>query len=100
MTQPISCVLLIPEEHQAEVNIIAQSMGYGPGNLGVNLLMVGGAKWYGCHTWCSQAFLDRLDDLAQSNAAIAAMVISAIPEGDPDSNWSATLLTNGLIMTP
>jgi hypothetical protein len=96
MTYSISCVLLIPREHREAINALADSLGYGPDNLSVPLLKSDGSQWYGCHTWCAQTFLDQLADPGHQNEVTAAMVISAVIDGDPTSNWEQMLLTNGL----
>lgn len=97
MTYSISCVLLIPVAHREAINALADSLGYGPDNLSVPLTKASGAKWFGCHTWCVQAFLDQLADPAYAGEARSALVVSAIPDGDPASNWSKALADNGLI---
>ena len=96
MTYNISCVLLIPAQHRDAVNALAESLGYGPDNLSVPLTHADGSKWYGCHTWCVQAFIDELADPAYAGEVVDALVVSAVPDGDPTSNWAETLQANGL----
>lgn len=96
MSYTISCVLLIPAEHRAEINALAESLGYGPNNLSVSLADSSGNKWYGCHTWCEQVFIDQLNDPIYASDAVSALVISAIDGGDPTSNWAQALASNGL----
>lgn len=98
MTYSISCVLLIPGEHREAINSLADSLGYGPDNLSVPLVKLDGAPWFGCHTWCVQAFLDQLADPAYAGAAMSALVVSAIDGGDPTSNWAQALASNDLTM--
>lgn len=96
MTYSISCVLLIPAKYREEINLLADSLGYGPDNLSVALSDASGNKWYGCHTWCVQAFLDQLVDPKYACEALSALVVSAIDGGDPRSNWAQTLDDKGL----
>lgn len=96
MTYSISCVLLIPAAQREAINALADSLGYGPGNLSVPLVKAGGAKWFGCHTWCMQTFPDQLADPAYAGEARSALVVSAIPGGDAGSNWAQALADNGL----
>jgi hypothetical protein len=96
MTYSISCVLLIPGDHQEAINALAYSLGYGPDNLGVKLVKAEGAIWYGCHTWCTQEFLNQLGDPAHASDATNALIFSAIQNGSPDINWSKSLQDNGL----
>lgn len=96
MTYSISCVLLIPSAQREAINALADSLGYGPGNLSVALTKASGAKWFGCHTWCVQAFLDQLADPAYAGEARSALVVSAIPDGDAATNWAQALESNDL----
>jgi hypothetical protein len=96
MTYNISCVLLIPAAHRDAVNALAESLGYGPNNLSVELVHADGGIWYGCHTWCAQSFLDQLADPAYSGSAMAALVVSAVPDGDSASNWAEALAEHEL----
>lgn len=96
MTYSISCVLLIPAAHREAINALAESLGYGPDNLSVPLTKTDGSPWFGCHAWCTQAFLDRLSDPAYAGEARSALVVSAIPDGDAGSNWALALASNGL----
>lgn len=96
MTHSISCALLIPAAHREAVNALADSLGYGPDNLSVPLSKADGSPWFGCHTWCTQAFLDLLADPAYQGEALSALIVSVIPDGDPASNWAQALTTNGL----
>lgn len=96
MTYSITCVLLIPGEHRDAINALANSMGYGPDNLSVPLTKADGAQWFGCHTWCQQAFLDQLADPAYACEALNALVVATIDGGDPTSNWAQALASNGL----
>lgn len=99
----ISCVLLIPAAHRDAINAVAEAIGYGPGNLSVELLHTDGSTWYGCHTWAEQAFLDMIasppPEVAQIQGgpeALAALVVSSVEGGDPLSNWQQALTENGL----
>lgn len=96
MTYSISCVLLIPAAHREAINALADSLGYGPDNLSVPLTKGDGAAWFGCHTWCTQKFLDRLAEPDLQTEFASALVVSAIDGGDPGSNWAQALADNGL----
>lgn len=96
MSYTLSIVLLIPSQHREAINTLAEELGYGPGNLSVLLVKADGTTWYGCHTWCVQAFLDQLVDPKYACEALSALVVSAIDCGDPTSNWAQALLDNHL----
>ena len=96
MTYSISCVLLIPASHRDAVNGLAESLGYGPSNMDVELVHTDGSIWWGCHTWCTQAFLDQLADPAYAGEAMDALVVSAVVDGIPADNWAAALAAQGL----
>lgn len=96
MSYTISCVLLIPAEYRDTINSLADSLGYGPYNLSVLLVKSNGAQWFGCHTWCKQAFLDQLDDPQYASAARSALIISAVEGGNAASNWAKALESNSL----
>lgn len=96
MTFSISCVLLIPAAHREAINALAESLGYGPDNLSVPLTKTDGSPWFGCHAWCTQAFLDRLSDPVYAGEVLSELIVSAIPEGTAYSNWNNTLAANGL----
>lgn len=96
MTYTISCVLLIPSQHRAALNVLADSLGYGPDNLSVRLVKADGAAWFGCHTWCEQAFLDQLVDPQYQGEVLSALIVSAVPGGDASANWTNSLEANGL----
>jgi hypothetical protein len=100
MTYSISCVLLIPVAHHEAVNTLAEALGYGPNNLSVELVAVDGSAWFGGHTWCTQAFLDQLADPAHQNEDTAALIISALVDGEANDNWAQALAANGLTMVP
>ncbi|WP_443699181.1 hypothetical protein [Pseudomonas sp.] len=95
MTYSISCVLLIPAAQRDQINMLANSLGYGPDSLSVPLTKADGSAWYGCHTWCGQLFLDQLVDPAYQST-ISALIVSAVPDGDPTSSWAQALASNGL----
>ena len=96
MTYSISCVLLIPAAHRDAVNALAESLGYGPSNLNVELVHTDGSSWYGCHTWCVQTFLDQLADPLYAGEAVAALVVSAVTDGSPADNWAEALAAHSL----
>lgn len=98
MTHAISCVLLIPGAHLAAINALADSLGYGPNNLSVPLRKADGSLWHGCHTWCTQIFLDQLDDPTYTGEARAALVVSLVEDGDPAVHWEQALASNGLTL--
>lgn len=91
MSYSISCVLLIPSVHRDAINDLADSLGYGPGNLSVALKASDGAFWFGCHTWCAQSFLDQMADPAHSGPAMSALIVSAIEGGSASENWNQAL---------
>lgn len=96
MSYTLSVVLLIPSQHREAINTLAEELGYGPDNMSVPLMKPDGAQWFGCHTWCVQAFLDQLVDPKYACEALSALVVSAIDCGDPTSNWAQALLDNHL----
>lgn len=96
MSYTLSVVLLIPSQHREAINTLAEELGYGPDNMSVPLMKPDGAQWFGCHTWCVQAFLDQLSDPAHQGAAMSALVVSAIDGGEPLSNLAQALLDNHL----
>lgn len=96
MSYDLSVVLLIPAQHREAINTLAEELGYGPGNLSALLVKDDGTTWYGCHTWCVQAFLDQLVDPKYACEALSALVVSAIDCCDPTSNWAQALLDNHL----
>ena len=96
MSYSISVVLLTPSIHREAVNQLAESLGYGPDNLSVELQHTDGSVWYGCHTWATQAFLDQLSDPLYAAPAMDALVVSAVPGGDPAGNWANALSAQGL----
>lgn len=97
MSYSISCVLLIPGQYRDQINVLAESLGYGPDNLSVLLTDADGAEWWGCHTWCVQAFLDQLEDPQHESEVLSALIVSAVPDGVPLDNWRHALELNGLV---
>ncbi|MFL1477863.1 MULTISPECIES: hypothetical protein [Pseudomonas] len=92
MTYSISCVLLIPDAHRDDMNALAEEQGYGPDNLSVPLVKSDGTKWWGCHTWCVPSFSDGL--LARPTGpdeTLNALIVSAVPDGNPTTHWAETL---------
>lgn len=96
MSYDLSVVLLIPAQHREAINTLAEELGYGPGNLSVPLTKTDGSPWFGCHAWCTQAFLDRLSDPVYAGEVLSELIVSAVPEDTAYSNWNNTLAANGL----
>lgn len=95
----LSVVLLIPAAHRDAINAYAESRGWGPDNLSIELSGAGGAVWYGCHTWAAPEFLAELASPPSGGgyeAALADLVTSVVPDGDPRANWASTLSEYGL----
>lgn len=103
MTYSISCVLLIPAMHQQAINQVAEAVGYGPGNLSVELVHADGSTWYGCHTWCIQGFLDQMANPPEevslidgSTEALEALIVSSEEGGESVQHWERALSLYGL----
>lgn len=99
MSYDYSVVLLIPAAHKDAINAYAEEVGLGPDNLSIPLVGPDG-DWYGGHTQQTQAFVDALANPPASetdySAAMAALVVSAVLNGDPQTTWQATLAEHGL----
>ena len=97
-TYDISLVLLIPAQHQPAINALAESLGWGPDSLSVQLKDAEGNDWYGSHSWVAPGFLDMLANPPEGSPmdALAALKVSAIDGGDPLANWQAALELHGL----
>lgn len=97
MTYSISCVLLIPAAHREAVNQLAESLGYGPNNMNVELVHTDGSSWYGCHTWAALSFLAEFAAVPPEYAdAVSALVVSHQEGGNAFEHWQQTLSDNGL----
>ena len=94
----ISMVLLIPAQHQPAINALAESMGWGPDSLSVQLKDAEGNDWYGSHSWVAPSVLDMLANPPEGSPmdALAALKVSAIEGGDPLENWNQALELHGL----
>ena len=100
MSYGLSCVLLIPSAHVAAINELADSLGYGPNNLTVELVGPSASRWYGCHTWCNEAFLQSFGDQAPSPELSALVVSVADCSISPADHWALALAENGLESNP
>lgn len=89
-----SVVLLIPAAHKDAINELAESLGWGPDNLSIELQGADGT-WYGCHTWAAAGFLEQIAN-TEDSPALSALVVSAVQGGDPLANWNATLSEHNL----
>jgi hypothetical protein len=97
MSYNLSVVLLCPAEHRDAINQLADALGYGPGNLSVELQDAQGGVRYGCHTWAPQAFLGEFSNPPTGfEVALAALVVSPIEGGEPASHWAGALTEHGL----
>ncbi len=80
----------------------AESIGWGPDNLSVELVHTDGSTWWGCHTMADAGFLDLMssppdtEDEADYTPALAVLVSSIVPGGNPTTNWNEALEANGL----
>lgn len=100
MSYGLSVVLLIPSAHVAAINELADSLGYGPNNLTVELVGPGASRWYGCHTWCNEAFLQSFGDQAP-RPELPALVVSVADDSiSPADHWALALEENGLADIP
>lgn len=102
MSYDLSVVLLIPAAQRDLINQYAESLGWGPGNLSVELVHTDGSTWWGCHTMADAGFLELMSSPPEPDVevdytpALAALVSSIVPGGDPLENWNATLEANSL----
>lgn len=92
-------ILFIPAAHRAEINDLAESLGYGPNNMSVEL-NGSGSTWYGCHAQCDEAFLRSFGDQAPSVALSALVVSVASADVAPTDHWVLALTENGLAVIP
>lgn len=102
MMRNISCALIIPAAHLAEINAIAESLEHGPDNISVPLSADGHepATHYGCHTWCDADFLALLADPPAELAgspALATLAAHHVVDGDPLETFDAALGDAGLV---
>jgi len=100
MTFSLSVVQLCPEIHRGAADAIAESYGYGPGNLSVRLTHTDTSTWWGCHAWWRPEALDIVTtppDEVAGVADIMAIVITSVREGgEPIQHWAEVLAANGL----
>lgn len=99
MNYGLSCVLLIPSVHVAAINELADSLGYGSNNLTVELVGPSASRWYGCHTWCNELFLQSFGDQSASPELSALVVSVADGSISPADHWALALAENGLEIT-
>ncbi len=94
----MSTVLIIPAAHQAEMNAIGEHIGYGPSNVTVPLFDAAETlTHYGCHSWRYPQELDSPPPpTAEQQAALDALYVRHVPDGEPLVNWAAALSELGL----
>ena len=98
----LSVVLLIPDAQRELINQYAESIGWGPNNLSVELVHTDSSTWWGCHTMADAGFLELMSSPPEPDAevdympALAVLVSSVVPGGNPLDNWTASLEANGL----
>ena len=98
----LSVVLLIPDAQRDLINAYAESLGWGPDNLSVELVHTDGSTWWGCHTMADEGFLELMssppdtEDETDYTPALAVLVSSIVPGGNPITNWNEALEANGL----
>lgn len=99
----LSVVLLIPAPYKDAINGYAESIGWGPDNLSVELIHTDGSTWWGGHTAADEGFLDMLSNPPVEEGGpdpaplLAALVVSAKPsDGNALGHWLETLADNGL----
>lgn len=101
----LSVVLLIPAPYKDAINQYAESIGWGPDNLSIELVHTDGSTWWGCHTMADAGFLELMssppepDTEVDYTPALAVLVSSIVPGGDPLENWNATLAEHNLTRT-
>ena len=99
----LSVVLLIPDAQRDLINAYAESIGWGPDNLSVELVHTDGSTWWGCHTMADEGFLELMSSPPEPDAevdytpALAVLVSSVVPGGEALENWNGTLEANGLL---
>ena len=102
MSYDLSVVLLIPDAQRDLINQYAESLGWGPDNLSVELVHTDGSTWYGCHTMADAGFLELMGSPPEPDAevdympAIAVLVLSIVPSGNPLEHFNAALAANNL----
>lgn len=92
----VSCVILLEEEYIPDFDTYLEESGYGRGYLSVPLLHTSGTKWFGCHTWSDQAFMDTV----KAFEGFSHIVMSVVYDGEVTDNWNSTLADNGLSLPP
>ena len=102
MSYDISVVLLIPDAQRDLINQYAESLGWGPDNLSVELVHTDGSTWWGCHTMADAGFLELMSSPPEPDAevdytpALAALVSSVVTGGNPLEHFNAALAANSL----
>lgn len=95
----LSVVQLCPDAYRDAANAIAESAGYGPKNLSVELRDADGGVWWGCHAWWIPSVLEAAmnpPDEVPGTADLAQVITSVQVGGDPQQHWQAALAANGL----
>ena len=98
----LSVVLLIPDAQRELINQYAESIGWGPNNLSVELVHTDGSTWWGCHTMADAGFLELMSSPPAPDAevdympALAVLVSSIVPSGNPLEHFNAALAANSL----
>lgn len=102
MSYDLSVVLLIPDDQRDLINQYAESLGWGPDNLSVELVHTDGSTWWGCHTMADAGFLELMgsppdtEDETDYMPALAVLVSSIVPGCDPLEHFNAALAANNL----
>ena len=98
----LSVVLLIPDAQRDLINAYAESIGWGPNNLSVELVHTDSSTWWGCHTMADAGFLELMSSPPEPNAevdympALAVLVSSIVPSGNPLEHFNAAIAANNL----
>lgn len=100
----LSVVLLIPDAQRDLINQYSESLGWGPDNLSVELVHTDGSTWWGCHTMADAGFLELMSSPPELDAedetdympALAVLVSSIVPSGNPLEHFNAALAANSL----
>lgn len=98
MNSTTSCVLVVSDVDLAQANRVINNFGYSGENFTVELKRVtDNSRWLGLHMWADQDFVDFMTELDPS---VPSLFMSAVPSGNAQQNWLATLATNHLETLP
>lgn len=100
----LSVVNIVPDDHRAAVNQIAELYGCGKNNLSVELIDSNGAIYWGCHSWWKPEhyaiFSD--DELRQQvvptelQPSLEHLYERLMLDGSSQENWQSALDELGL----